>query len=350
MKDLTSLEKFREFMLTRNYWADTWAISTLEKLLNIKVILLSEEAYETGDFDAIMQCGQLNDNELEDVGKFVPDYYIMTSYTGNHYKSISYKDKLLFKFREIPYDVKIMIINKCLEKNAGPYYLIQDFRNFKTRLGLAANEGEPEGDDDEYLTRDLYDRDTVFSFYSKANGSQKPGKGSGESIKSEDLSKYKVLQSIKDWRRKLDDSWIVPFQLDGHRWNSVEHYFLASQFKKGFPDFYSKFTVESGTDISKDLEIARIAGSKSGKTKDRLVRESKITIDPDFYKLGTNPIFEVERKKALQAKFSGNLELKNMLLETKTAKLVHFVRSKGHVVDTLLLEVRKELATSESSK
>jgi predicted NAD-dependent protein-ADP-ribosyltransferase YbiA (DUF1768 family) len=343
MKDLTSLEKFREFMLTRNYWADTWAISTLERLLNIKVILLSEGAYENGDFDAIMQCGQLNDSELEDAGKFLPDYYIMTSYTGMHYKSISYKDKLLFKFREIPYDVKIMIINKCLERNAGPYYLIQDFRNLKTRLGLAANEGEPEVDDDEYLTRDLYDRDTVFSFYTKASAGPKPGKGSGESMKSEDLSKYKVLQSIKDWRRKLDDSWITPFQIDGHRWNSVEHYFLASQFKKGFPDFYLKFTVESGTDISKDLEIARIAASKSGKTKDRVVRESKIVPDPDFFTLGTNPIFEVERKKALLAKFSGNLELKNMLLETKTAKLVHFVRSKGHIADTLLMQVRKEL-------
>jgi len=344
MKDLTSLEKFREFMLTRNYWADTWAISTIEKLLNIKVILLSEGAYENGDFDAIMQCGQLNDSDLEDAGKFVPDYYIMTSYTGMHYKSISYKDKLLFKFREIPYDVKIMIINKCLERNAGPYYLIQDFRNLKTRLGLAANEGEPEHEEDEYLTRDLYDKDTVFSFYAKASTVPKPGKGSGESIKSEDLTKYKVLHSIKEWRRKLDDSWITPFQIDGHRWNSVEHYFIASQFKKGFPDFYLKFTVESGTDISKDLEIARIAGSKSGKTKDRVVRESKIVPDPDFFTLGTNPIFEVERKKALTAKFSGNLELKNMLLETKTAKLVHFIRSKGHIADTLLMEVRRELS------
>ena len=45
MKDITNLEKFREFMLTSSYWADTWAISTLERLLNVKVILLSEESY-----------------------------------------------------------------------------------------------------------------------------------------------------------------------------------------------------------------------------------------------------------------------------------------------------------------
>ena len=344
MKDLTTLEKFREFMLTRHYWADTWTISTIERLLNIKVLLLSEESYESGDLDSVMQCGQLNDTDLETAGTFVPHYYIMTCYTGNHYKTVSYKDKNILKFREIPYDVKIMIINKCLEKNAGPYYLIQDFRNMKTRLGLNPNEGEPEDNDDEYLTRDLYNKETVFSFHAKANGTPKPGKGSGEKIKGDDMTKFKVLNSVKDWRRKLDDSWITPFKVDGHRWNSVEHYFLASQFKKGFPDFYLKFSVESGTDISKDIELARIAGGKSGKSKDRVLRDAKIKPDPDFYTVGTNPIFEVERKKALDSKFSGNLELKNMLLETKDAKLTHFERSKGNNSDLLLMKVRKELA------
>jgi hypothetical protein len=344
MKDLTTLEKFREFMLTRHYWADTWTISTIERLLNIKVLLLSEESYESGDLDSVMQCGQLNDTDLETAGTFVPDYYIMTCYTGNHYKTVSYKEKNILKFREIPYDVKIMIINKCLEKNAGPYYLIQDFRNMKTRLGLNPNEGEPEDNDDEYLTRDLYNKETVFSFHAKANGSPKPGKGSGEKIKGDDMTKFKVLNSVKDWRRKLDDSWITPFKVDGHRWNSVEHYFLASQFKKGFPDFYLKFSVESGSDISKDIELARIAGSKTGKSKDRVLRDAKIKPDPDFYTVGTNPIFEVERKKALDAKFSGNLEFKNMLLETKDAKLTHFERSKGHIPDLLLMKTRKELA------
>jgi hypothetical protein len=66
-------------------------------------------------------------------------------------------------------------------------------------------------------------------------------------------------------------------------------------------------------------------------------------MDPDFYTLGTNPIFEAERKRALDAKFAGNLELKNMLLETKHAKLLHFERSKGHIPDVLLMKVRKEL-------
>ena len=39
----------------------------------------------------------------------------------------------MLKFTEIPYDVKSMIINKCLETNSGGYYLIPDFRNLKRK-------------------------------------------------------------------------------------------------------------------------------------------------------------------------------------------------------------------------
>ena len=120
MNGVDSLEKFRQFILTSGYWADTWAISTLERLLNIKVIVLSKEAFDSGDVDSVMNCGQLNDTQLEEKGSFEPDFYVITSYTGNHYTLVSYKDKRIFKFNELPYDVKIMVITKCLEKNAGP--------------------------------------------------------------------------------------------------------------------------------------------------------------------------------------------------------------------------------------
>ena len=134
MQDINSIEELGDFIMTSKYWADNWAISKLERILNMKLIILDEGAYTNGDVDAIMNCGPIHNNVDEKV--FSPDYYIMTSYNGSHYELISYKNKNILRFREIPFNIKTMVINKCLECNSGLYYLIDDFRNYKTKLGL----------------------------------------------------------------------------------------------------------------------------------------------------------------------------------------------------------------------
>ena len=354
MKDINNVTELKTFIMTRNYWADTWAISTLERLLNIKIIILSEEAYASGDVDSVLTCGQLNDEILENNGTFTPDYYILTCYTGRHYKLITYKCstadsvatsvdyiKYIFKFHEIPYDIKAMVINKCVEKNAGPYYIIKDFRDFKNKLGYESNDAEDE-QDDEYLNKDLYDNNIVFMFHANSNSKPKAGMGSGEKIPNENKLDFMYLNKIVDWRKMLDDSWAAPFTVDSRRWNTVEHYYLGSQFKKGFPDFYHQFALDSGSDISKDLELARAAGSKSGKLNDRILREPKIKIDPDFYEIGVNPRSKVERKTALTAKFVEK-NVREVLLQTKQAKLLHFIRKHEPEIDELLMQVRKEI-------
>lgn len=344
MKDIRTLDEFKDFIKTRYYWADTWAISTLERLLNIKVIIMSEIAYKNGDLDSVLSCGQLNDDELENQGGFKPDYYVIASYTGSHYTLIEYKEKGMLKFSEVPYDIKALIVNKCMERNAGPYYIIQDMRNFKTKIGLSANEGEPFNDDDDYNNMDLYDKDIVFMYYNNSSPQPYPGKGSGEKIKDVNIMDFNKLNKLKNWRKKLDDSWIAPFTLDGHRWNSVEHYYLGSQFKKGFPDFYLKFSLDSDSEISKDLTLARIAGGKTGKQKDNVLREKKIVIDADFYEVGVNPRHREERFNAIEAKFKQNLDLQQILKETKKAKLTHFIRGREPEIDILLMKIRRELS------
>ena len=343
MKDIKTLDDFKDFIKTRHYWADTWAVSTLERLLNIKVIIMSESAYKNGDLDSVLSCGQLNDDELEKQGGFKTDYYIIASYTGTHYTLISYKEKQILKFSEVPYDIKALIINKCMERNAGPYYMIQDMRNFKTKIGLDANEGVPIETDEDYTNMDLYDKDIVFMYYSNSSAQPTPGKGSGEKIKDVNIMDFNKLSKLKNWRKKLDDAWISPFTLDGHRWNSVEHYYLGSQFKKGFPDFYLKFSLDSDSEISKDIGLARIAGGKTGKNKDNVLREKKIVIDPDFYEVGVNPRHREERFNALEAKFGQNLDLQQILKETKRAKLTHFIRGREPEVDIILMKIRREL-------
>lgn len=340
MKNVNNLDEFKEFIKTSNFWADTWAITTIEKKLNVKIIILSEEAYNNKDMDSIMICGQLNDKELEKKGNFEPDYYIITSYTGNHYKLVSYKNKSMLKFREIPYDIKTLIISKCLEKNAGPYYIIKDFVEYKKKLGITEIDSK---DEDEYLKRDLYDKDVIFMFYDKSNPKPKPGKGSGEKIPNNLIVEYIELTKgkNKNWRRKLDDDWLAPFRLDDKRWLSVTHYLLGSQFKKGFPDFYHEFSLDSGSNIANDIELAKIAGSKSGKTKDVTLRKKEIVVDNDYYGYGQNSRYIQERKKALESKIIQNADLKHILVNTKNAKLTKFRRRETPDPDELLMKIRQ---------
>ena len=345
MENIETVEDYKDYIRSSRFWGDTWTLSTLERLLNIKIIVLSEESYPD-HLDDVMQCGQINDSEVDALKRFQPDYYVMVSYTGDHYKLITYKEKKILSFKEIPYDIKMVIINKCLEKNSGPYYLIPDFKKFKERMGLDPNEGEKSNEND-VIQKDLYNGDIVFMFHEKANNKPVAGLGNGEKM---DLIQaidpklgFKDLNSIHEWRRKLDDSYEAPFTLDGMRWNTVIHYFLGSQFKKGFPDFYKEFSLDSNSDISKDLKKARAAGSESGKLDKKLIRDEKIKIDPDFYEIGVEPRHERERKHALEAKFTQNLDLLQTLMSTKNAKLMQFRRGKEPLVDELLMKVRKNI-------
>lgn len=342
MQDIDTFEKFKNIIKTSEFWADTWAITTIEESLKIKVIILSEEAYYSGDLDSVMLCGQNNSDK--DLINSTPEYYVMVSYTGNHYRLITYKEKGLLKFSEIPYDIKMLIVNKCMEKNSGPYYLLKDFRDLKMNLGLSSDEGIIEKD--EYIDFELFDKDTVFMFYNKSDPSPKAGKGSGEKISDANIIEYNKLnkdKTLKDWRRKLDDSWKASFSLDNKRWATVDHYFYGSQFKKGFPDFYSKFSLDSNTDLSLDPKKAKAAASKKGKFEKKLIRPTDVTHDPDFFELGPDQRSIKERFDALTAKFSQNQDMKKVLLETKDAKLVKFIRSSPPEVDIQLMKVRKNL-------
>ena len=47
MKNVDSLCDFKKAIKRCDFWAETWAISTLERLLNTKVIILSSESYKS---------------------------------------------------------------------------------------------------------------------------------------------------------------------------------------------------------------------------------------------------------------------------------------------------------------
>uniref|UniRef100_A0A6C0IJM3 NADAR domain-containing protein n=1 Tax=viral metagenome TaxID=1070528 RepID=A0A6C0IJM3_9ZZZZ len=352
MKNVHNLAQFKVLLQTCAFWGDTWAISTLERVLNMKIILFSEESFLAGDLDNVLTCGQLNDTVLEEKGIFKPDYYILAIYQGYHYQLISYKDKGALTFQELPYYIKAKVVDKCLERLAGPYYIIPDFREFmEVKKGIASakqtgpvkhaevKQAGPVKQREELMQSDLYDNTTVFQFYNKSVD-KPPGKGAGEIMPAGEAPEYKELKQIPDWRRKLDNLWLSPFTLDGHKWNSVEHYYQGSKFKRTNPDFYLKFSADSGSALSKDPAEAEGAGGKSGKYGKEHVRPKTIKVDDDFFTKGRNV---TEMEAAQYAKFSQNPEMKTILVTTKKSKLQHFSRGAPPVIFIELMKVRQRL-------
>lgn len=322
MKNIKSLDQFRAKLNTCKFWADTWAISTLERTLNTKFILLSEEHFEDGDIRNVLQCGQLNDPILEEKGSFTPDYYIIMNYTGDHYKLITYKDKGIFKFQELPFGIRDKIVDKCLEKMSGPYSIIPDFA--KMRLEGNGTDDEASLSVPEITTQDN-DPNTVFVFYSKSSSKPLPGKGTGEKIPLDKQDKFKALAGVKDWRKKLSNDWIAPIDVDGHQWQSVEHYYQGNKYKKGHPEIYYQFTLDSRSEL--------------GKSPERAKKFNDFEPDIDFAGKHGKEILV----KGLVAKFTQHPELNKMLLDTQDATLSEYIPRKPPRVSHELMTLRKNL-------
>ena len=80
-------------------------------------------------------------------------------------------------------------------------------------------------------------------------------------------------------------------------------------------------------------------------SKNNEYRNNDIVIDNDYYGYGNNSPFNCARNDALTAKFTDNLDLKYLLLNTGKAKLNKFVRRKPPEVDEMLMKIRKKISS-----
>ena len=346
MAGIESLSDFKAKIRTCDFWAEMWSINVLEKILNVKTIILSSENYDANDLDNVLLCMDLKDDNEE---IFKPKYYIIMDHTGNHYKLVIYGGKRIFTFETIPYDVKYMIVEKCMESASGKYNIIPKFKKLKRIIQEKKNQtGNEEKKEIEKQQEEMeaknsgelsYDENTIFQFYSKS-ADKAPGKGAGERIPEADKYKYKELQKIPNWRKILSNFAVTPFELDGHRWKGVEWFYHASKFKQNNPEFYLQFSLDSGSEISEDAKMAKGAGGKTGKFKGKQIRPKSVVMDPDFFTSKRN---EVEMERGQMAKYTQNALAKRVLLATGNAKLVHYVRASPPIVFYDSMRIREKL-------
>lgn len=186
---------------------------------------------------------------------------------------------------------------------------------------------------------DLHNSTDVFKF-NKRSKDDIPGKGKaggGETVA--DPTMYEELASIPNWRRVLSNMYVKPnvdgeteplFELDNHKWASVEHWYHANKYKykidsnEKYKNFYLGFTLGSNSEYCKDPVKALRVGGKRGTLNNKAFRPKDIVMDPNFEEIKASVMKDGQR-----AKYNQDALSKKVLLATKSAKLVHIVNRRG---------------------
>jgi hypothetical protein len=170
IENVDTLQALKDKLLTPSFWADSWAIGIIEQSLNIKVLILAEDAFKRGDIENVIICGdivvadsepicsicglklyqlsKLNSREMEpyilkhgdipdhnwvdsnSIQTISPRGYIIVTYSGNHYRLVTYRNKGFFKsISELPLSISLDFYNKCVVKTnfKGTYASIKEF-------------------------------------------------------------------------------------------------------------------------------------------------------------------------------------------------------------------------------
>lgn len=319
LRSITTPEQYKEFIKSTRFCPSVQAV---ERVLNIKLIVLDEDAFNDKAEDSVLHCGQ---PDTKPMSAFC---YIIVSRRKYGYHLVSYKNKQAFAFSEVPYDIKMLILNKCMENNAGSYQAIPDIRNLQLRLGMRI----PSSPSDEEQQSKI-----VFMIGPNAPRTALPGCGSGECIPLEERFRY--IQLIgKPWRRMLDDADTQTRFTMGRRFASVENAYQSRKFINGFPDFAELFAENANSPFSADARLAKIAGGP----KPNEYRPKNVVIDRDFY---GERCFK-DKFEALKAKFSQNLDAQAILVATHPAHIVEFVRGRPPEIRHDLMRLRDAAMTN----
>ena len=154
------------------------------------------------------------------------------------------------------------------------------------------------------------DPNTVFVVCNSKSVQKPPGKEASEKIEKSRHSKkeFQSLADVTNWRILLcNSSTDHPFTLDEVEWKSVEHFFIASQFKK--QPLYST--------LSRNYELALEVDKK------KKYEKKKVVVDDDFQQHYRKVMYD-----GLYAKFIQHPELARVLDATKNAVLYQRINAK----------------------
>lgn len=339
--DVPTIEKMRQMMRLQTYWADLLTIEKMEKLLNVIYIIFSKDAYESTDMSSVIMCRGAHTSG----GDIFPEYYIMLEFAGaninqGHYQLIGYREQHIFSFDHLPFDVKKRIVDTCMVSSGGVYNQIPEFRQFKENLYSAVTVAPKSSAQPVPYITDNESQKNLFVYFSQS-ADKSPGKGKGEILFAPTESlKFTELSQCPDWRKKMDEYWVQPFELEGKTWSSVANFYQGAKYR-GMPEFRNEFSIESNSDLSKNPILAK-------KIENMLTYTDSIS-GRTFTDIKIDPIFKAnaktEKRKAQYAKFSQNPDLLKCLVATKDATLAFYRRDRAPDPDTTLMAVRDELST-----
>ena len=165
------------------------------------------------------------------------------------------------------------------------------------------------------------DINTVFIICSEKEDVKPPGKEPSETIPKVRVPEFAALSKIPKWRQSLCNSFDAPFTLDERKWQNVNHFLIAAQYRN-----------HSIADAFEQYENA-VKIHKTQKHENR-----KIKIDEDYESRAKKELFH-----ALYAKFTQHPELAIILEATKDAHLFYRVNKQKKVEFTELMWLRELL-------
>ncbi|NBV84038.1 hypothetical protein EBR57_07965, partial [bacterium] len=141
--EVTTLQHFRELIMTNRFYPDDWAIGVLEQKLHVKLIILSEQQFEDGDVHHVLHCPSTPSTIKQ------PDHYILLDHKkrgggggGKFYNLITYKNKAdhdvgkrIFQFFELPFGLRHYIGRRCSEHSGYGFQDIQEFDDLASKHG-----------------------------------------------------------------------------------------------------------------------------------------------------------------------------------------------------------------------